>query len=267
MKKVKNYIAHIGIKLIYWITDRLHLDLIDLAYRKAGIGNSHSLEASGESLLINKKIERILQKQPSVAFDIGANKGEYSSLLLKRFPDLRLYSFEPNPNTFDLLNKEVDSQNAKCYNFGFGSEQGTLPLFFDKNNSTSVQATSDIAILQEIAKTPAIEQVDIKIVTLDEFCETEKINHIDFIKIDTEGFELEVLQGARKLLNDNRISMIQFEFNEVNIIKRRFLKDFNDLLPNYAFYRVTSKGMVELKKWEPKQEIFQFQNILAVLKK
>ena len=60
----------------------------------------------------------------------------------------------------------------------------------------------------------------------------KKIDDIDFIKIDVEGHELAVLQGAVNMINQNRIKVIQFEFNVANILSRVFLKDFYDLLEN-----------------------------------
>ena len=92
------------------------------------------------------------------------------------------------------------------------------------------------------------------------------ISTIDLLKIDTEGFELEALEGAKQLLSENRISMIQFEFNEVNIIKRRFLKDFNTILTGFDFYRLDENKLIPLNEWQPIHEIFMFQNILAIRK-
>ena len=89
-------------------------------------------------------------------------------------------------------------------------------------------------------------------------------NHIDLLKIDTEGFELEVLLGASEMLTEKKITIIQFEFNEVNIVQRRFLKDFYNLLPKYDFYRLDEQRLIPLGSWEPKHEIFMFQNIVAI---
>ena len=85
------------------------------------------------------------------------------------------------------------------------------------------------------------------------------------LKIDVEGFELEVLKGAEKLLREGRIKIIQFEFNEVNIIQRRFLKDFYDELPGFDFYRLDENRLIALNEWQPKHEIFLFQKVIAIL--
>ena len=62
----------------------------------------------------------------------------------------------------------------------------------------------------------------------------------------------------------NKIKCIQFEFNEMNVCARVFLKDYYELLPQYQFYRLVEKGLKSLGNYSPKNEIFRYQNILAV---
>ena len=103
--------------------------------------------------------------------------------------------------------------------------------------------------------------------TLDNFAKKEKIKKIDFLKIDIEGNELSVLEGAKNLIKGNKISLIEFEFNEMNAYSRTFFKDFINLLPNFKFYRIMPKGLYKLGPYKPiTHEIFAFQNILAVKK-
>ena len=103
--------------------------------------------------------------------------------------------------------------------------------------------------------------------TLDNFAKREKIERIDFLKIDIEGNELAVLQGSKNLLTKNRILFIQFEFNEMNVYSRTFFKDFIDMLPDYIIYRMMPRGLYKLGPYRPStHEIFAFQNIIAVHK-
>jgi hypothetical protein len=74
-----------------------------------------------------------------------------------------------------------------------------------------------------------------------------------------------VLKGASNLLREGRISAIQFEFNEMNIVSRVFLKDFNELIPNCRFYRLLRHGLGPLDPYSPLAcEVFAFQNIVAL---
>jgi len=70
----------------------------------------------------------------------------------------------------------------------------------------------------------------------------------------------------RQWAKENNIDIIQFEFNEMNIISRVFLKDYYELLPQYNFYRISSKYLIPMPIYKTENEIFKFQNILAINK-
>ena len=263
MKKIKLKLGEMSAAFVRFIARKSKIDLFRLAYRENGLLNSHSLEASGEKRFIEQELSDFIDHEQPHLFDVGANKGTISRLLKDVFPKATVWSFEPNPHTFKLLNQQADIQ---AFNLGFSHEEGVVDLYFDKNDTTSVQATADPTILKEIAGKDQLESIQVEIQCLDEFCAKNEIDNIDFLKIDTEGFELEVLQGAQSLLMNGKIKIIQFEFNEVNIIKRRFLKDFYELLPDYQFYRIGTKKLIPLEHWQPIHEIFVFQNILAIRK-
>jgi polynucleotide 5'-kinase involved in rRNA processing len=97
---------------------------------------------------------------------------------------------------------------------------------------------------------------EVEIVTIDEVIEKEKIVRIDFLKIDTEGHELAVLEGASNALKAGIIRCIQFEFNEMNVVSRTFFKDFKNILKDF-------NGMLPLGDQPVITEIFAFQNIVA----
>jgi FkbM family methyltransferase len=262
IKKLKLGIGNMGVRFIRFTARKAKLDLIRIAYSENGLTKSYSLEASGEEYFTQKYLPSQLGDSP-ILFDVGGNKGAYSALLHKSFPTGTIHVFEPNPNTFKVLSNNLGN-SAVLNNYGIGAASGALELFFDAQNKTSEQATSDPEILKTIAKTNDLVSEKIKVITLDEYCSNNAISKIDFLKIDTEGFELEALQGAGELLKNKAIKIIQFEFNEVNIVKRRFLKDFYELLDGFTFYRLDTNELIELGEWQPIHEIFMFQNIIAI---
>ena len=87
---------------------------------------------------------------------------------------------------------------------------------------------------------------EIEVVSLDEFCGARGIPRIDFLKLDTEGHEFAVLKGVALIPSEGRIRAIQFEFNEMNIVTRVFLKDFYALLEGFAFYRLEQDRLLPL---------------------
>ena len=108
--------------------------------------------------------------------------------------------------------------------------------------------------------------VEVSMDTMDNFTKKEGITYIDFLKIDTEGSELAVLQGASKLLENKSIGCIHFEFNEMNVISRTFFRDFRKLLHDYDLYRLLPKGLLPLDDSILFTEIFVYQNIIALPK-
>jgi hypothetical protein len=73
-----------------------------------------------------------------------------------------------------------------------------------------------------------------------------------------------VLKGAAEMLKQNKINVIQFEFGENDIFSRVFLRDFFELLPKFRFYRINRQVLVPLRQYDVQDEIFRYQNIVAV---
>jgi FkbM family methyltransferase len=241
---------------------RLHLFLYFLALRGMGLFNYYSLEASGERHFLLRYLRE--RKQP-VVFDVGANVGDYTAEVRALNPEARIICFEPHPKTFQTL--VANAKNIEAHNVGVGSESGVLSFYDHVNGDGSVHASFVKGVIENIHHDQAVERT-VPVTTLDEFCRANGIEEIDLLKIDTEGYELEVLKGARKLLQHARIGAIHFEFNEMNTVSRAFFKDFLEALPNYDIYRMLRDGVVSMNDYVPvTHEIFGFQNILALPKK
>jgi len=106
------------------------------------------------------------------------------------------------------------------------------------------------------------EVVDIR--TIDSFCLEKNIDHISFLKLDTEGNELNILKGAKNMINSEKIDFIQFEFGGCNIDSKTYFQDFYYLLnPRYQIYRILENGLFPIKKYCETNEIFLTTNYLA----
>jgi FkbM family methyltransferase len=147
-------------------------------------------------------------------FDIGANIGQTSELALASFRDAQVVAFEPDSATFSKLIQRIGRQpRFAAYNIAVSKEGGTVP-FFLYSSSTLNSLIPNAQYPMRRGVIPRETTVDCT--TLDEFCSSHAIQMIDVLKIDTEGCDLLVLQGAQRLLTDGRLRFIYVEFNDMS---------------------------------------------------
>lgn len=234
-----------------------HLGLYGMNY-----GVSGDIKTNGELKLLHHLKSRINRDKP-VLFDVGANLGEYSNLLGDVFnPDTLIYAFEPSTPTFMELKQRLTHSNIIPVNAGLSDSTQVLKLFINKDHSSMA------SLYQRDIKNVSMEQFElVSLKTLDEFCEEQQIHQIDFLKIDVEGHEYKVLQGAKNMIQNKRIRFIQFEFGGCNIESGVFLKNFWDLLKSdFNLYRIVADGVYPINEYNETLEIFTYTNFFAELK-
>lgn len=246
------------------IARRRKIDLLPIAYRQLGILNFRSSRDSGEAFVVERILPVMFDEAVPVVIDVGANRGDYAMEILHQFPQAVIHAFEPNPVTFRQLSDRFQGTSVRVFSVGCGAEPAQLELFDYTETAASAHASLYSAVLTDIHSAAAAISHSVVLTTLDDHCRNHGVARIDMLKIDTEGHELAVLQGAGQLLAEGRVGAIQFEFNEMNAFSRVWLKDFFDLLPDRVFYRLDSDRLIPLGKYNPRNEIFAFQNILAV---
>lgn len=246
---------------IYWIDFRL------LYYQQQGILKYQNDEISGEKFFIDNILSNYLTEK-SIIFDVGANIGNFALSINKKNNLSNIYCFEPNPFSYSLLQKNMNPfKNIYTYNIGFGEIESEMEMYIYEHAKDTEHASIYKTVMSEFHKAQDIQAINISINTIDSFCENYNITQIDFLKIDTEGYELNVLKGAKNMIETGRINIIQFEFNEMNIASRVFLKDFYEILKKYEIYRIDTKRLIPLPFYMSYNEVFQFQNYVAFLKK
>lgn len=244
----------------YGFTIKKDNSLLDMV----GYGNC-DMQTNGEVLCMQQRI-----RCRGMVFDVGANKGQWSKYALGLKPRITLYSFEPIAPIFEKLKRTLKKyRNAFTFNLAFSKQAGTKTLFFyDKNQDvTELSGLYYRPILDElIGEKP--KQVSIQTDTLDFFCQHHDIHMIDFLKIDTEGSELDILLGAYGLLCQKQIKTIQFEYGGAYLDSQSTLKQVYDLLSelHYTVYRIIPEGLIEITEWRDELEIFQYSNYLATAK-
>lgn len=159
---------------------------------------------------------RILLKnvEAPACFDVGAHTGETLAMLGRYFPQATIHSFEPDPESFSLL-QQVARQfpKASIYPLAMGDQPQTSILLQNRASMTNsilevspeCQGQPHANLVQKVGEVP------ITVATLDQFCSTHNIDRIDFLKTDCQGFDLRVLKGASGLLAKRRVHIIQCE--------------------------------------------------------
>lgn len=239
-----------------------HKRLYLLGLRGMGMLNHEDDFISGESYF-----QKWLQGRGiKVIFDVGANKGQYAQLARKHHPRALIYSFEPHPASFKCLIDQVKDQEFKAFNIGLGAEEGELNLYDYTDEPGSEHASLCEGVMSNLYDR-AYTSTTVKVESLDGFCKKYEVRFIDLLKIDVEGYELEVLKGARNLIEEGKVSIIQFEFNANHVFSKVSMSDFKGVLKGFDFYRLLPDGMVDISTESTLfTEIYAFQNIVAVKK-
>ncbi len=176
---------------------------------------------------------------------------------------MSFYAFEPHPQTYGILKKNIKSNNVELLNFSIGDINEKVKLYDYKSNDGSSHASVYKDVIEKIHGCESISH-DVAMITLDDFCLNRDIKHIDLLKIDVEGNEFKVLNGASHCIKAGIIKAIHFEFNEMNVLSRTFFNDFQTMLSDYTFYRMLPNGLLKMDKYVPLYfEIFAYQNIVA----
>lgn len=241
---------------------KLHYALFKIGLHGIGVQNLHNrFDLSGEHHFLRRYL-RGFNQQPLV-FDVGANEGQYLRAVKGIAPHAMVHSFEPHPQTFERLKAGATFSDVQLNNLGCGAIPAEAELF-DYDRLGSQHASIHTGVFENVHNTRPIS-LAIRITTIDEYCQRHDIRNIDLLKIDTEGHEYAVLQGASALLHAGGIAAIHFEFNEMNVYSRVYFRDFLDLLPDFDFYRMLPDGLIKLGPYRADLfELFAYQNIVAL---
>lgn len=152
--------------------------------------------------------------QEPIIFDIGAHLGNVAKRYRERFSLASIYCFEPFPESFQMLLKNVGSDTRIfCYNKAVSASEGTAALNVNLSAVTNSLLTTDKrgASIWGEGILDTISQIEVSTTTVDIFCREAGISNVDILKMDVQGEEYSVLKGAIDMLANQRISLIYSE--------------------------------------------------------
>ena len=273
--KLNNFYIFIYKKISYFynfifgrkISQKINNIIFSLALGAKGYKNYGSFDQTGE-----KNFIKTISSSLKLTLDIGANTGKYTQLILDETKS-NVISFEPLKEAFkDLKNIEkVYPERLKAFNYAVGDKNEYLDLNTSNSKSEKASFSKDTDKLTFYEQENSIK-INTEVITLDSFFKNNpKLideKELDFIKIDTEGFELEVIIGAKNLIEKKKPKFIQLEFNWHQLFKKQTMYEFSKYLEDYDLYQLLpfGKKLIRVDPIRPETNIFHLSNFVYIRK-
>ena len=201
----------------------------------------------------------------NVLLDVGAHKGETIKLFAGNFDVKEVYSFEPIPISFKILSKNINKirnkfKKTKIFleNFALGAEKKKIliKLISESSSSTirdlntkSKYFKKKFFFLKYFKDKKLFKQIEVNQILLSDYVENKNIKNIDLLKIDTEGYELEVLKGAQGILYKTKYILFEHHYDDM-IVKNYFFSDIHEFLRMNNFTQLFKSKMPFRKTFE-----------------
>lgn len=228
-----------------------------LVRRYDAIAMNYSLHSptNGEYWLI----DQLPRDEPVTAFDVGFHRGNFTAQVLQRRPsNTSIIAFDPwRPAQAAFASRFGGDPRVRLVASALAAVPGKA-TFHDYDSECNSLAPRDDGGTERAA-------YDVPVETLDQWCDANDIRRISFLKIDAEGFDVAVLEGASGLLAESRIDVIMFEYSTAWIAARRFLRDaavYMERFP-YRLHRLWN-GFLTPFEYTVRDEAFALRNGMFV---
>lgn len=240
--------------------------LLYTSIRCMNYNNGAPMDKNGELYLLREIYKKYKDKDTVVFFDVGANVGHYSEAIVQVFGKKAfIHAFEPSEKTFESLEETTKNMNNIVINNIGLSDEEKLHILYTKEGSSYLASVYNRTLDHHQITLDQTEEI--RLSTIDRYCKENNIEKIDYLKLDVEGHEFNILQGSKRMIEEGRIDHIQFEFGGGNLDSRTFFHDFYSLLKDkYKIYRILVNGIKEIPSYTEGAEIFHLINFLAIRK-
>ncbi len=217
--------------------------------------NNCDIRTNGEYKFLQK-----CAREMKIFFDVGANEGEWSKTVLDLNPNAVIHAFEPIESTFQKLSKAVAGE-VFLNRLGLSSKKETRTFYVHPEDSvfSSLYHRSNSTLCLE-------NREEVEVDTLVNYCFRVGVQEIDFLKVDVEGGEYDVLLGAQEMLKNGKIKVVQFEYGGTYLDSGVSLKHVFDIFQNlnYSLYKIMPDHIKHIDVYSQSLENFTYSNYVAM---
>ncbi|SFQ18633.1 FkbM family methyltransferase [Parafilimonas terrae] len=218
--------------------------------------NSPDSKKNGENTIID-----YLYSNCSVIIDVGANKGNWTEYFKSKNKTAKYILLEPSTNALAFLKQRFKNQdNIILINKAAANKTGETYFFEEPMLGETSSLSADFSNKAAVKKT-------VQLISIDALMEEYNLNNIDFLKIDAEGFDFIVLEGAVHAVRGSKINFIQFEYNAPWAIAGSTLLHAINFLKEYEYetFIIRKDGLYEFN-YSRFGEFFRYSNFFSVNK-
>lgn len=236
-------------------------------FRWAENNDDARMDHNGERWLLRELLRAHVARTescPFVAFDVGANVGDYTRAMLDEAraarAAIKVHAFEPSPASAARLRQSIRTESVRIMEVALSDHTGEGTLH-------GGQAGSSHASLFERPLESHVRDglVRVPVQRLDDYLRGQAVTRVDLLKLDTEGSELAVLQGLGEYLRPEVVDAIQFEYGGTTRDAGVALRDLHDILVARGFiFAKLFPHSVEVRSYNEWMDNFAFANYVAL---
>jgi FkbM family methyltransferase len=199
---------------------------------------------------------------PKTILDVGANVGNWTHAAQLEWPNIQIFALEPSLVAYTKLCRRMEKvESVVCCKIALSDSCGESKLF--SNESGSELSSLRQRHLEHFGNSLSSTET-VTISTLDQFVMDHGITSIDILKIDVEGFEMEVLNGGQDSLD--HVKVVQFEWAEASTGASVHWVDFWYFFQEreMEIFRITPNGAKKIERYHPRDEVMTWTNYLAI---
>lgn len=236
----------------WFIKLRNHCDSVLREYYSDGIDH----RTNGEDLLLRR-----LAGEVDTFVDVGASVGEWSHRAFVHFgEDVQAVLYEPRASAFSELEKEFsDSSNVVMESMAVADQNGST-FFVERTHGEHSSLQGDLGEDEKVTTS-----YEVQITTLSAASKQWPFDAVDFLKVDVEGFDLDVLRGGGDLFAKQKVGFVQFEYNSSWKKHYNTLGEALRLLRGYEYdvFLLKSEGIFEYD-YSKLGEFWRYANFVGV---